>query len=70
MFYFCHNEDISKHIKIQLLVDNLEDERKAGGAYIKMTGTVKMWLIAIQSGTKILMNDILNIEGEIFVSLQ
>ena len=75
------------NMKFQILVDSLDDEpevtftyfkpdeRKAGGAYIEVTGTVKKVddferLIIMQNGTKMPMDDILNIEGEIFVSLQ
>ena len=75
------------NMKFQLLVDSLADEpeitftyfkpdeRKAGGAYIEVTGTVKKVddferLIVMQNGTKMPMDDILNIEGEIFASLQ
>ena len=75
------------NMKFQILVDSLDDEpevtftyfkpdeRKAGGAYIEVTGTVKKVddferLIVMQNGTKMPMVDILNIEGEIFASLQ
>ena len=75
------------NLKFQILVDSLDDEpevtftyfkpdeRKAGGAYIEVTGTVKKVddferLIVMQNGTKMPMDDILNIEGEIFASLQ
>ena len=75
------------NMKFQILVDRLDDEpevtftyfkpdeRKAGGAYIEVTGTVKKVddferLIVMQNGTKMPMDDILNIEGEIFASLQ
>lgn len=75
------------NMKFQLLVDRLADEpeitftyfkpdeRKAGGAYIDVTGKVKKVddferLIVMQNGTKMPMDDILNIEGEIFASLQ
>ncbi len=75
------------NMKFQILVDSLDDEpevtftyfkpdeRKAGGAYIEVTGTVKKVddferLIIMQNGTKMPMDDILNIEGEIFASLQ
>ena len=75
------------NMKFQILVDSLDDEpevtftyfkpdeRKAGGAYIEVTGTVKKVddferLIVMQNGTKMPMDDILNIVGEIFVSLQ
>ena len=74
------------NMKFQLLVDRLADEpeitftyfkpdeRKAGGAYVEVTGTVKKVddferLIVMQNGTKMPMDDILNIEGEIFASL-
>lgn len=77
----------SLNMKYQLLVDNLydepevtftyfkPDERKAGGAYIEVTGTVKKVddferQIVMQNGMKIPMDDILNIEGDIFASLQ
>ena len=75
------------NMKFQILVDRLDDEpevtftyfkpdeRKAGGAYLEVTGTVKKVddferLIVMQNGTKMPMDDILNIEGEIFASLQ
>ena len=75
------------NMKFQILVDSLDDEpevtftyfkpdeRKAGGAYLGVTGTVKKVddferLIVMQNGTKMPMDDILNIEGEIFASLQ
>ena len=75
------------NMKFQILVDSLDDEpevtftyfkpdeRKAGGAYIEVTGTVKKVddferLIIMQNGTKMPMDDILNIEGEMFASLQ
>ena len=50
------------------------DERKAGGAYLTASGVVKKIddferLIVMRNGTKIPMDDILNIEGEIFASL-
>lgn len=74
------------NMKFQLLVDRLADEpeitftyfkpdeRKAGGAYIDVTGKVKKVddferLIVMQNGTKMPMDDILSIEGEIFASL-
>lgn len=75
------------NMKFQILVDSLDDEpevtftyfkpdeRKAGGDYLEVTGTVKKVddferLIVMQNGTKMPMDDILNIEGEIFASLQ
>lgn len=74
------------NIKFQILMDNLEDnpevtftyfkpdERKAGGSYIDVTGTVKKVddferLIVMLDGTKIPMDDVVSIEGEIFASL-
>ena len=71
------------NMKFQILVDSLDDEpevtftyfkpdeRKAGGAYIEVTGTVKKVddferRIVMQNGTKMPMDDILNIEGDIF----
>lgn len=74
------------NMKFQVLLDNLDDspqviftyfkpdERKAGGSYIDVSGTVKKVddferLIVMQDGTKIPMDDVVNIEGEIFASL-
>ena len=74
-------------MKLQLLVDNLDDklevtftyfkpdERKSGGAYVDVTGTVKKVddyerQIVMHNGTKIPLDDILNIEGDIFASIQ
>lgn len=75
------------NMKYQILVDNLydepevtftyfkPDERKSGGAYIKVTGTVKKVddfnrVILLQNGTKIPMDDIMYIKGDIFASLK
>ena len=69
--------------KIQLLRENLADapvitftyfkpdERKAGGAYLTTTGTVKKLddyerQIVLQDGTKLPMDDILDMEEELF----
>lgn len=51
------------------------DKRKDGGAYIDVTGIVKKVddferLIVMQSGAKIPMDDVLEIEGDIFSSLE
>ena len=51
------------------------DERKTGGACVTVAGAVKKVddferLIVMQNGMKIPMDDILNIEGHIFASLQ
>ena len=51
------------------------DERKAGGEYVTATGAVKKVddferLITMQDGTKIPMNDVLSIDGELFLSLE
>ena len=51
------------------------DERKSGGAYIELIGIVKKFdeferQIMMQDGTKIPMDDILNIESELFAALQ
>lgn len=51
------------------------NELKAGGAYISVTGIVKKVedferIIVMQDGTKIPMDDVLDIEGELFASLQ
>lgn len=75
------------NMKLQLLVDNLDDkpevtftyfkpdERKSGGAYVDVTGTVKKVddyerQIVMHNGTKIPLDDILNIEGDIFALIQ
>ena len=75
------------NMKLQLLVDNQDDkpevtftyfkpdERKSGGAYVDVTGTVKKVddyerQIVMHNGTKIPLDDILNIEGDIFASIQ
>ena len=47
------------------------DERKAGGVYLTTTGTVKKLddyeqQIVLQDGTKLPMDDILDMEGELF----
>ena len=51
------------------------DERKAGGTYLTTTGTVKKLddyerQIVLQSGTKLPMDDILDISGEIFAMIE
>ena len=51
------------------------DERKAGGKYISATGAVKKVddferRITMQDGTKIPMDDVLSIDGELFSSLE
>ena len=51
------------------------DERKDGGKYITATGTVKKVddferRITMQDGTKIPMDDVLSIDGELFSSLE
>ena len=51
------------------------DERKAGGEYVSVIGAVKKVddferLITMQDGTKIPMNDVLSIDGELFSSLE
>lgn len=72
--------------KQQLLVDNLAshpevsvtyfvpDERKAGGAYVTITGRVKkvdayQRLLILTDGTKIPLDEILDMESELFRSL-
>ncbi len=77
----------SLNMKFQFLIDRMEDmpevtltyfkpdERKAGGVYVEVTGSVKKIddfgrLIVMRNGTKIPMDDILSIEGEIFTALQ
>ena len=51
------------------------DERKAGGKYITATGAVKKVddferRITMQDGSKIPMDDVLSIDGELFSSLE
>ena len=51
------------------------DERKAGGKYITATGAVKKVddferRITIQDGTKIPMDNVLSIDGELFSTLE
>ena len=51
------------------------DERKAGGKYITATGAVKKVddferRITMRDGSKILMDDALSIDGELFSSLE
>ena len=51
------------------------DERKAGGQYVSATGTVKKVdtfgrRILLQDGTRIPMDDVLSIDGELFSSLE
>ena len=51
------------------------DERKAGGKYLTATGAVKKLddferRITMQDGTKIPMDDVLSIDGELFSSLE
>ena len=51
------------------------DERKAGGEYVSAIGAVKKvddfeHLITMQDGTKIPMDDVLSIDGELFSSLE
>ncbi len=77
----------SLNMKFQFLIDRMEDmpevtltyfkpdERKAGGAYVEVTGSVRKIddfgrLIVMRNGAKIPMDDILSIEGEIFTALQ
>ena len=72
--------------KQQLLVDNLADhpevsvtyfvpdERKSGGAYITVTGSVKKVddyrrLLILTDGTKIPLDEILDMESDLFCSL-
>ena len=51
------------------------DERKAGGKYVSAVGAVKRIddferRITMQDGTKIPMDDVLSIDGELFLSLE
>lgn len=51
------------------------DEKKAGGAYVTVSGAVKKVddyerLVILQSGERIPMDNLLDIDGEIFSALQ
>ena len=51
------------------------DERKAGGKYVSAVGTVKKVddferRVTMQDGARIPMDDVLNIDGELFSSLE
>lgn len=51
------------------------DERKAGGKYVSAVGTVKKIddferRITMRDGTRIPMDDVLSIDGELFLSLE
>lgn len=51
------------------------DERKAGGDYLEASGIVKKLddferVITMQDGTKIPMDDILNIDSDVFAALE
>ena len=74
-------------MKYQLLMDALDeepeveityfktDERKSGGEYVTVTGTVKKVddferLITMQNGTKIPMDDVLAVDWDFFSNLK
>lgn len=51
------------------------DERKAGGAYVTITGAIRKiddfeQIIIMQDGTRIPMEDVLSLEGELFSVLE
>lgn len=51
------------------------DERKAGGAYVTITGAIRKiddfeQIIIMQDGTRIPMGDVLSLEGELFSVLE
>ena len=75
------------NMRYQLLVDALDeepeveityfkpDERKSGGEYVTVTGTVKKVddferLITMQNGTKIPMGDVLAVDWDFFSNLK
>ena len=75
------------NVRYQMLTDALEerpevrityfkpDERKAGGAYVTITGAVRKiddfeQTIIMQDGTRIPMGDVLSLEGELFSALE
>ena len=74
------------NMKLQMLTEAFEDrpevfityfkpdERKAGGAYLRVSGVVKKIdeferILVLMDGTKIKMEDIADIEGQIFEGL-
>lgn len=74
------------NMKLQMLTEAFEDrpevcityfkpdERKAGGAYLRVSGVVKKIdeferILVLMNGTKIKMEDIADIEGQIFEGL-
>ena len=78
-----HNLNLKFQLLVEFLEDAPEvaityfkaDERKAGGAYLEATGIVKKLddferRITMQNGTKIPMDDVLSIDGELFTSLE
>ena len=75
------------NVRYQMLVDALAeepevrvtyfkpDERKAGGAYVTITGAVRKiddfgQMIIMQDGTRIPMGDVLSLEGDLFSALE
>ena len=73
-------------MKLQLLMDAIDeepeveitcfkpDERKAGGAYLKITGIVKKLdeyerVLVLISGQKIKLDDIMDVSGDVFSCL-
>ncbi len=75
------------NIKIHMLCERISDapevtftyfkpdERKAGGAYLTITDTVKKLddyerLIVLYDGTKLPIDDILDISGDVFVAME
>lgn len=78
-----HNLNLKFQLLVEFLEDAPEvaityfkaDERKVGGAYLEATGIVKKLddferRITMQDGTKISMDDVLSIDGELFSSLE
>ena len=74
-------------MKIQILAEHLttqpevtvtyfrQDEKKSGGAYLTITGTVRKIdeherLLVMQDSAKIPMDDILNLQSDLFAPLQ
>ena len=73
--------------KLQLLQEHLKeqpvaaityfkpDERKAGGAYVTVSGSIKKidtyeGMIILADGTKVTVNDIIEMESELFASFE
>lgn len=67
-------DDLSDHPEVSVTYF-VPDERKSGGAYVTVTGIVKkvddyQRLLLLTDGTKIPLDDILDLESELFHGLE